>query len=262
MSVAQARRALIGTASAPYRRSGRFAWHFARAKLRRDPVFTALFEQGWIPNRARLLDLGCGQGLLAAWLLSATQVWDQGAWPAMWPAPPSSVRVRGIELMPADVRRAQAALGAKAQIECADIREAGFGKADVVVILDVLHYMDYAAQDSVLMRVRAALEPRGMLLLRVGNAAAGLPFCISCWIDRAVAVARGHRPGRLYCRSLTDWRSVLERLGFNVEGHPMSAGTPFANVLLVCRLSGTATVNRSELNHGGHGGHGGRQIPI
>jgi len=227
---------LIGAASAPYRKSGRFAWRFAREKLRRDPVFTALFAQGWIPNRVRLLDLGCGQGLLASWLLAAARVWDQGAWPVMWPAPPTSVRVRGIEMMPADVRRAQAALGDTAQIECADIREAGFGKADVVVILDVLHYMDYAAQDSILMRVRAALEPRGVLLLRVGNAAAGLRFRITRWVDHIVIRARGHRPGPLHCRSLDEWRSALERLGFNVEGHPMSAGTPFANVLLVGRL--------------------------
>jgi len=100
----------------------------------------------------------------------------------------------------------------------------------------VLHYMDYAAQDAVLARVRAALEPRGVLLLRVGNAAAGLPFQISRWVDHVVTVVRGHRPGPLYCRSVDEWLVALERLGFNVEGHPMSAGTPFANVLLVARL--------------------------
>jgi len=241
MSIAQARRALIGRASAPYRPSGRFAWHFARGKLSRDPVFTALFERGWIPNGARLLDLGCGQGLLAAWLMAATRIWEQGGWPAMWPAPPKSVHVRGIELMLADVERANAALGGSAQFECADIREAGFGSADVVVILDVLHYMDYAAQDSVLRRVRAALDPRGLLLLRVGNAAAGLRFRISRGVDHVVTVVRGHRPGPLYCRSVDEWRAVLECLDFRVEGHPMSAGTPFANVLLVARLGGVTS---------------------
>jgi SAM-dependent methyltransferase len=239
--VTQARRALIGGAAAPYRLSGRFAWHFARGKLRRDPVFTALVERGWIPSGAYVLDLGCGQGLLAAWLAAAQRVWDQGAWPTMWPSPPTSVRVRGIELMPADVRRARAALGEKAQIECADIREAGFGKADVVVILDVLHYMDYATQDSILMRARAALEPRGTLLLRVGDAAGGLRFRFSHWVDKIVTVARGHRLGPLYCRGIDEWRRALERLEFDVEGHPMSARTPFANVLLVCRLSGPPT---------------------
>ena len=156
----------------------------------------------------------------------------------MWPAPPKSVHVRGIELMLADVERANAALGGSAQFECADIREAGFGNADVVVILDVLHYMDYAAQDSVLRRVRTALDPRGLLLLRVGNAAAGLRFRISRWVDHVVTVVRGHRPGPLYCRSVDEWRAVLECLDFRVEGHPMSAGTPFANVLLVARLGG------------------------
>jgi SAM-dependent methyltransferase len=195
-----------------------------------------LFERGWIPNGARVLDLGCGQGLLAAWLMAAARIWEQGGWPATWPAPPKSVHVRGIELMPADVRRAKAALGATAEFECADIREAGFGNADVVVILDVLHYMDYAAQDSVLVRVRAALDPHGVLLLRVGNAAGGLRFRISRWVDHVVTVVRGHRPGALFCRSVDEWHAALERMGFNVEGHPMSAGTPFANVLLVARL--------------------------
>ena len=30
---------LVDVASAPYRRAGRFAWHFARGKLNLDPVF-------------------------------------------------------------------------------------------------------------------------------------------------------------------------------------------------------------------------------
>ncbi|HEX2539735.1 MAG TPA: methyltransferase type 11, partial [Caldimonas sp.] len=59
-------RSLIDGASEPYRRAGRFAWHFARGKLRWDPVFGHLVERGLIAPRARVLDIGCGQGLLAS----------------------------------------------------------------------------------------------------------------------------------------------------------------------------------------------------
>jgi SAM-dependent methyltransferase len=71
MSAEPALASLIDAASAPYRAAGRFAWHFARGKLRGDPVFAALLAQGLLAGRARVLDLGCGQGLLAAWLLAA-----------------------------------------------------------------------------------------------------------------------------------------------------------------------------------------------
>ena len=42
----------------------------AGGKLRGDPVYAALLAQGLLAGRARVLDLGCGQGLLAAWLLA------------------------------------------------------------------------------------------------------------------------------------------------------------------------------------------------
>ncbi|MGI4846902.1 MAG: methyltransferase domain-containing protein [Janthinobacterium lividum] len=62
---------LVAAAAAPYRQAGRFAWHFARGKLAGDPVFAALLEHGLLCGRARILDIGCGQGLLAALLLAA-----------------------------------------------------------------------------------------------------------------------------------------------------------------------------------------------
>lgn len=226
---------LLDAATEPYRSAGRFAWHFARGKLGRDPAFTALLERGLIPNGGRLLDLGCGQGLLASWLLAARALFDAGNWPLDWPAPPGLETIHGLELMPRDVARARAALGDKASFVAGDIRSAAFGKADVAVILDVLHYIDYGDQDAVLHRVREALSPSGTLLLRVGDADGGQRFRLSNWVDHTVAFARGHRLRALYCRRLTDWKNALAALGFTVAAYPMSAGTLFANVLLVAR---------------------------
>ena len=233
---AAARARLVDAAAAPYRAAGRFAWHFARGKLGGDPAFAALLERGLIPDGGRLLDLGCGQGLLASWLLAAQALQAAGNWPAGWPAPPRPERIDGVELMPRDVARARAALGAAATFAAGDIRTADYGRADTVVILDVLHYIPPAGQDAVLRRVRAALSPGGTLLLRVGDAGGGWGFRWSNWVDHAVMFARGHGYVRLHCRRLSDWTLALAALGFRVESIPMSQGTPFANVLLVARL--------------------------
>ena len=40
---------------------------------------------------------------------------------------------------------------------------------------------------------------------------------------------------RMQLRTLADWVAQLESIGFAVKSQPMSAGTPFANVLLVGR---------------------------
>lgn len=229
------RNALLDTATAPYRSAGRFAWHFARGKLSRDPVFFGLIERGLIPARARVLDLGCGQGLLAAFLLAARDLAERGHWPSDWPAAPRPEAIRGIELMPRDVDRARKALGDRGEFILGNICHTDFGSADAVVILDVLHYIDRDAQEAVLDRVRQALRPGGVLLLRIGDAAGGLPFRISNWVDHVVTWVRGHRLGTLHCRPLGDWRASLERRGLTVEAVPMSQGTPFANVLLVAR---------------------------
>lgn len=234
-------RSLVHRAAAPYRQAGRYAWHFARGKLGGDPAFAGLLQRGLLTGRERVLDIGCGQGLLAAWLMAARDSAAQGRWPAGWPAAPQPAHVRGIELMQRDVARAQAALkpavdAAQASFVAADMCSEPFGQADAVVILDVLHYVPIAAQDDVLRRVRDALSPGGVLLLRVGDAGGGLPFRIGNGVDLVVATLRGRRVGRLHCRPLAAWKSAVAALGFRVEAHPMDEGTPFANVLLVARL--------------------------
>lgn len=211
----------VEAARAPYRAAGLFAWFFARGKLRGDPVFRHLLERELIAEGSRVLDLGCGQGLLAA-LLQA-------------PGAPRIAAYRGIELMAPDVARAHRALGPGCGVVQGDIRTADFGAADVVVILDVLHYMPFEDQDRILARIRAALSPGGLLLLRIGDAAAGLPFRLGGWMDWTVAFARGHGSTRFYCRTVAQWRSALQALDFSVQAEPMSRGTPFANVLLAAR---------------------------
>ena len=227
---------LVDAASDPYRAAGRFAWHFARAKLKRDPAFAAILRCGLLADAARILDLGCGQGLLASWLLAAQAARLAGRWPADWPPPPAPAQLLGIEINPREVARARVALGERVRVLQGDIRHVDYGSVDAIVILDVLHYTDPASQEGVLERARAALAPRGVLLLRVGDAEGGVGFALSKLADRLVVLIRRHSLAPLACRPAREWRSLLTRLGFLTEALPMGQGTPFANVLLVGKL--------------------------
>ncbi len=233
--------ALVRAAAAYYRSSGHFAWRFARGKLGGDPAFAALLEHGLLAHASDVLDLGAGQGLLAAWLLAAHAHYTEvpNGWPPGWPVPPLLKSYTGVEINAAEVRRARRAFGfdaqARVQIVHGDIRDVDYGTADAVVILDVLHYIGFEAQERVLARARAALSQKGTLLMRIGDADGGLGFTLSKGWDRAVALARRGRVLPLNCRPLAEWRALLQRLGFRVRDWPMSAGTPFSNVLLAAQ---------------------------
>jgi SAM-dependent methyltransferase len=261
VSPADAWRALLNAATQPYRAAGQFAYYFARGKLGRDPVFLHLVSQGLLRppgvgstdggdsgqgNRPlQVLDIGSGQGLLASLMQAMHQQQQAGVWPSTWPLPATTVQYCGVELMPKDVARAEAALkhwlpaGMPApQLICGNMCDTTYPASDVVVILDVLHYVDIAAQDQVLQRVHDALRPGGRLLLRIGDQASAKGFRASQWVDRVVTNIRGHRAPPTWGRPLAQWVNVLESLGFQVKAVPKSEGTPFANVLLVADRRG------------------------
>ena len=209
---------LAREAARRYPAHDRFARHYAHGKLRGDPVFRFILERGLVPRGARLLDLGCGQGVLAALIATINE----------------GHTIRGIELRARDVERARAAVP-EARFDRDDIRTADFGHADVIALFDVLHYIAFAGQADVLRRVRAALTGGGVLLLRVADADGSARLHYTLAMDRLATALRGRWISRFHCKGVDVWRRELEALGFTVESHFMSEGTGFANVLLVAR---------------------------
>ena len=222
--------------------AGSFAKHYARGKLRHDPVYFALLERGLVPDGARVLDLGCGQGILLALLLEAAAAARAGRWPGGWPAPPEKLWLRGIELDRAEVRRARSAFahgGApEAEVAHGDLCSAELPESDVVVAIDVIHYLPREAQQPLLARVARALAPGGVFLFRVCDAAAGARALWTRIGDRLGTLSKRGRLGPLALRSADEWRGLLEAHGLAASALPMSAGTPFANVLFAARKRG------------------------
>ncbi|MGQ0578284.1 MAG: methyltransferase [Betaproteobacteria bacterium] len=229
-------RALLKTAARPYLAAGPYPYFFARGKLRYDPVFGSLLRRGSIADGARVLDLGCGQGLLAAVLIAARRQYEVGAWPTGWSVPPSTTLLYGIELQERPASWARVALADRACVQTGDLSLAVLPDADAVFILDVLHYLDPEAQQRALERVAHALRAGGTLFLRVADITAGLRFRLTGTADLLIAMTQGEWVPLHHHRPLADWTALLHGFGFAVEAEPMSEGTPFANVLLTARL--------------------------
>ena len=233
------KRQLLEAASEPYRAAGNFHYHWARGKLGGDPIFTSLLEQGALRRCTRVLDLGCGRGLLAAWFLAAGHLTATDQWHPGFEVPTGMV-FHGVDLhagaCAAGNHSLQPHYGNLVSLVSGDMCRANLRGYDAITVLDVLHYIPFAQQEVLLDKIRAALGPGGLLVTRVGNARGGWRFRLSQWVDLAVANAEGHRIRSLHCRPLSDWTDALQARGFTVTAQLMSNGTPFANVLLIARV--------------------------
>ena len=231
---------LIDAASRPYLAAGRYAYYFARSKLTHDPVFVSLLRSGRIPDRARILDLGCGHAVLASLLLAAHKKLEDGLWPADWKRPPSGLQLHGIESLRATARRAQITLGERASILLGDLRDASLPDADVVVLIDVLHYLILDDQIALLRRIAHCLRGGGVLVLRVADTNAGWRFragmaadMLGSLMSTGILLAHHHR-------SIDGWMQLLAELGFEPSVEPFAKEKSFANVVLWARWKGTA----------------------
>ena len=224
-------RDLIEETAYRYLGSGMFHWEFVRGKLRHDPVYLQILRQGLLPSEGRLLDLGCGRGILLSLLLTARDRYDRGLYPEGWPPPPV-LDLHGIETGFKTVSAARAALGDQARIDIADLRDAELPPSQAVLLLDVLHYLPAEAQEDLFRRIAGALEPGGLLLIRDADAGAGWRFTATRVQERTCALARRHWKQRFHYRSAAEWSRLLESAGFAVDLQPMGMGTPYGNVLL------------------------------
>jgi SAM-dependent methyltransferase len=221
---------LVEETSRRYVPCGAFHWEFVRGKLRGDPLYQALLERLGAASHGTLLDLGCGRGIALALVDTARRSCGD-------PDSPTDLALIGVEQRPSTARVARVALGPSARIEIGDLEHYEPPPADVVLLLDCLHYLPAAAQERLLALVARSLRPGGRLLVREPDAALGPRFWITRAAERACALVRGDWRQRFHYRSEREWLELLSRHALAGTAVPVRRGTPFANVLIEGRAS-------------------------
>jgi SAM-dependent methyltransferase len=228
---------LVAAAAARFRGLGVGPHLFARTKLARDPIYLDILRDGVLPTRGRLVDIGCGIGLMLSLLHAAREQWARGDWPAGWPPPPA-LSLHGVELRARIAARARRVLGNIAQIQSADVTESSLPRCEAILIFDVLHLIPAAAQVQLLSSAAAALQPGGVLVVREANPAAGWRFRLVQAGNRGVALLHGRARRRFHFRTIEEWRQALTQVGIDTRIEDHAGRSLFANVALYGRRAG------------------------
>jgi len=193
----------------------------SRAALLRDPMYPFLIEEGVLGSGARLLDLGCGRGLIGVLVGLFTRA-SEPRW------------YLGVDQCDRYVRAARQALEdvPGCTVQTVDLRDFDPPPADVVIINDVLRFLPFTAQDALLRRLARAVPPGARVFVREKDAAGGWRFAWSAFLDASKILVPGHpRHGHHYRRA-GDLRNAMMAAGFVVRDRAVPRAASPAWVLL------------------------------
>ena len=192
---------------------GRSLRSYVRWKVKTDPVYDAVFERVRETGE-QVVDIGCGVGILAAYL-----------------------RGRGFEAPVAGVdhdrRKIEIARGLGLSNATFNIGDAGaIDLSGTIVMLDLLHYFDDAAQASLLRRAASASN---LVIIRDAVRDGSWRYRATYAQETFARAIRWLKAERL---NFPRRETIVDAFaGFDAEIVPLWGRTPFNNYLFVFRRS-------------------------
>lgn len=198
-----------------------------------DPLYRQALPL--IPPGLRVLDLGCGVGLLGQ--LLALRAGGNPSWGIEWDA----AKARFAQRLSGEVPDMSVAEG--------DFRALPWPPCEGIALFDVLHYLPPEEQRSLLRRIADHLPPGGFLLLRVMDADVGGAARLTRACE-GLAVALGwNRAARTHWRPLADLAQDFRAVGLKARLEPPPAsGCALGNRLIFLLKEGPEASSPNSLN--------------
>lgn len=170
-----------------------------------------------LPKRGKILDLGCGYGLLANLIALKSPVRS----------------VVGIDLNEKRVCVAKRSAKNRNNItfSCGCVENLEMAQYDAVVMTDVLHHLDNTKVKTILEKISYGLGSYGALAVLDVNKRPFWKFCITYMIDRLL-----NPKSRLYYRSVSEMLHLLHAFPLAVERIiPAHKDLPLSDIMYLCR---------------------------
>jgi SAM-dependent methyltransferase len=200
----------------------RYRYWYSLGKLAMDPLYDSV-PAAFADNRAPILDLGCGIGLLLH-CLRATG---------------SRTTYIGVDTDAEKIEAARSASDrgghADAAFDVCDLSRQFPRHEGSVALLDVLQYLPPSAQEPLISQAAQCVSPEGRLVIRTGLADRSWRSTLTRATDRF-----GHWVGWMKTSfkaqpSAADLAAILRRHGLHADFRPLWGRTPFNNWLVIAR---------------------------
>ena len=191
--------------------------HFVAWKLRLDRLFRVLLEEDL--GTGAVVDLGCGYGEALALVAFRD----------------GRREMHGCDLDHGRIEAARQALaGLPVHLEVADVRTFPLPSSGLILLIDILQYLDPAEQSALLARCAAALEAGGLLIARVHDLDRGWLASLTTAFDRLIFRAAGCRRRPVHL-AVPAYHRMLADAGLTVREQRMRNLLPLVHVLLLGR---------------------------
>ena len=168
-----------------------------------------------IPKEGTIIDIGCGYGLLANFLVLRSSKRD----------------VTGIDLSARRIRVAQKTTHnrKKIQFKLMDALDLKLGKYSAMVMSDFLHHIDYEAQEELLACCYEKLLPGGVLIIEEVDDRPLWKYWYNFMIDKILNIGEWQ-----FYRNHRELRELLQKFGFHVKIKKADKGVPQSDILFIC----------------------------
>lgn len=186
-------------------------------------IWDAPFDliQKYLPKSGVVLDLGCGDGLLANYLAYTYK----------------KLKVYGLDINSDRIRDAQKGIK-NASFVAGDITKKSLPKADAILLAHVLHHLkNKKAQRSLLISCKEKLRKEGKLIIAEISERPIHKYLFT-WLTDHITVPilfeKKIYNSEVFFRRNQEWLALLKDLGFKCRIVSAHRGKPFSHILLLC----------------------------